>query len=55
MAGEIDFEEGEIRDSDVEKMMAWSGDEGDEEDGGDSSIAKGPIRSKNELQVIYFH
>ncbi|XP_057506291.1 H/ACA ribonucleoprotein complex non-core subunit NAF1-like [Actinidia eriantha] len=49
LEGEIDMEEGEIRDSDVEKMVAWSDED---EDGGDGSIAKGPIRSENELQVL---
>lgn len=44
--GEIDMEEGEIRDSEV---VAWSEDEDDEEDG---SVTKGPIRSKNELEVL---
>ncbi|GFS41071.1 nuclear assembly factor 1 [Actinidia rufa] len=49
LEGEIDMEEGEIRDSDVEKMVAWSDED---EDGGDGSITKGPNRSKNELHVL---
>ncbi|XAR55466.1 hypothetical protein NMG60_11035540 [Bertholletia excelsa] len=48
MEGDIDVEEGEIRESDVEQMVAWSDGEDDEENGG----AKGPIKSKNELKVL---
>ncbi|KAA8524466.1 hypothetical protein F0562_010889 [Nyssa sinensis] len=46
--GEVDMEEGEIRDSDVTEMFTWS--DGEDEDGGD--VMKGPIRSKNEIKVL---
>lgn len=44
--GQIDMEEGEIRDPELEQMMGLSDDE-DEDD----TVTKGPIKSKNELQV----
>lgn len=46
LEGEIDMEEGEIRDLELEQMVGLSDDE-DEDD----TVTKGPIRSKNELQV----
>ncbi|KAK4714319.1 hypothetical protein R3W88_020226 [Solanum pinnatisectum] len=42
---EVDMEEGEIVASDVDEMVGW---DGDDEDTG----VKGPIRSKNEVQVL---
>ncbi|KAM3395535.1 H/ACA ribonucleoprotein complex non-core subunit NAF1 [Capsicum galapagoense] len=44
--GDVDMEEGEIVVSDPDEMVEW--DDGDDDSGG----AKGPIRSKNELQVL---
>ncbi|KAL0301558.1 UNVERIFIED_CONTAM: hypothetical protein Sradi_6432600 [Sesamum radiatum] len=44
----IDMEEGEIMLSDADEIVAWSDDEDD--DGGTGK--KGPITSKNELQVL---
>ncbi|XP_060187819.1 H/ACA ribonucleoprotein complex non-core subunit NAF1 isoform X2 [Lycium barbarum] len=43
--GKVDMEEGEIVGSDPDEMVAW---DDDEEDTG----AKGPIKSKNEVQVL---
>ncbi|KAJ9560985.1 hypothetical protein OSB04_006145 [Centaurea solstitialis] len=43
--GEVEMEEGEIRDFKVEEMVAWSDDE-------DGDVVKGPIRSKNEVQHL---
>ncbi|XP_058218406.1 uncharacterized protein LOC131329333 [Rhododendron vialii] len=45
LEGEIDMEEGEIRDPELEQMVGLSDDE-------DDTVTKGPIRSKNELQVL---
>ncbi|KAJ8543456.1 hypothetical protein K7X08_005979 [Anisodus acutangulus] len=43
--GEVDMEEGEIVGSDPDEMVAW--DDDDEDTG-----VKGPIKSKNEVQVL---
>ncbi|XP_052178767.1 H/ACA ribonucleoprotein complex non-core subunit NAF1-like [Diospyros lotus] len=48
LEGEMDLEEGEIRESDVEKMVPWSDNEDEEDDG----APKGPVRSKNELKFL---
>ncbi|XP_059660982.1 H/ACA ribonucleoprotein complex non-core subunit NAF1-like [Cornus florida] len=52
---EEDKEKGEIvRDSDGEEMVAWSDaeDDGDGDGGGFGDVISGPIRSKNELEVL---
>lgn len=51
---EMDMEEGEIVASDPEEMVAWSGDEYDEDDCTNGVATMGPSRSKNELAVIFF-
>lgn len=43
--GEVEMEEGEIRDFEVEEVVGWSDDE-------DGDAVKGPIRSKNEVQHL---
>ncbi|GAB4825005.1 hypothetical protein Ancab_007878 [Ancistrocladus abbreviatus] len=54
-----DLEEGEIMESDADKMVGWSDDNvndvevyGEEDDEGEGGEMRGPIRSKNELQVL---
>lgn len=49
---DVEMEEGEIVLSDPEDMVAWSGDEHDEDDGS-GVVSMGPPRSKNELTVIF--
>ena len=48
------FEEGEISDSDEEKMVSWSIVDEDGDEDGDVGGGGGPIRSKNELQVFFY-
>lgn len=53
-AVDVEVEEGEISGSDEEKIVSWSTVADDIDADDDCDVVGGPIRSKNELQVLSF-
>lgn len=51
---DVEVEEGEISDCDAEKMVSWSmvDDDHDHDDEDGDDVGGGPIKSKNELQIL---